>query len=87
MDISMPRLDGLKATRQICARHADIRVLIVAMSYDEDLVRQAIQNGARGYVAKADIDTELVPAIRAVHAGGTFFSTHVKPFLDGNAPA
>ncbi len=86
MDINMPRLDGLQATAQICARHANVRVLMVAMSYDEDLVRRAIQSGARGYVAKADIHAELMLAIRAVHAGETYFSAEIKPFLDGNQP-
>jgi DNA-binding NarL/FixJ family response regulator len=83
MDINMPRLDGLQATAQICACHANARVLIVAMSYDAGLVRRAIEYGARGYVAKADIHAELLPAIRAVHAGKTYFSTQIKPLLDG----
>jgi DNA-binding NarL/FixJ family response regulator len=86
MDINMPRLNGLQATAQICARHTNARVLIVAMSYDEDLVRRAIEYGARGYIAKADLHSELLPAIRAVHAGETYFSTAIKPFLDGNHP-
>lgn len=78
MDINMPRLDGLQATAQITASHTNIRVLIVAMSHSDHLIRRAIECGVRGYVIKTDMYAELVPAIRAVHAGEMYFSSGIK---------
>ena len=84
MDFDMPRLDGLQATGQICAQQPNVRILIVAMSYDEGLVRRALECGARGYVTKLDMYDELVPAIRAVHSGQSYFSTRIASLWNGN---
>ncbi|MBI4790014.1 MAG: response regulator transcription factor [Chloroflexi bacterium] len=86
MDYDMPKMDGLQATAQICARQPEARVLIVASAYDRDLVRQALQNGAKGYVAKPDMYTELGPAIRAVYAGEPYYSAMIKSLLDESTP-
>lgn len=74
MDIKMPHLDGLRATQQIRAGCAPCRIIMVAMAWDKSLVQQALNSGATGYVAKAEAFEEVIPAIRAVYAGDTYFS-------------
>ncbi len=87
MDLKMPRLGGMQATGQICARSEISRVIIVAMSFDERLVREAVQNGAKGYVAKCDMYSELLPAIRTVHQGDSYFSACILPLMPGDGSA
>ncbi len=70
MDIKMPRLDGLAATREI-VKQRQLPILIVAGSWSRELLDTALRNGSKGYVAKPDAYTELVPGVRALHAGGT----------------
>ncbi len=74
MDIKMPYLDGLGATQQIRAACTPCRVVMVAMAWDKPLVQQALKSGATGYVAKSEAFDEMIPAIRAVHAGDSYFS-------------
>ena len=81
MDVQMPRLNGLDATARIHARHDNIPVLIVAMSSEEAQVRQAVRNGAKGYVRKNDDYAELVTAIQALHAGESYFSPAIAQVL------
>jgi len=74
MDIAMPLLNGIEATRQI--RHAapEVKVLVLSMYTEGEHVFQALKAGATGYVVKdADI-AELLSAIRSVNGGNTFFS-------------
>ncbi len=82
MDLKMPRLGGMQAAARICSRGEMPRVIIVAMSYDDQLVHQAIRNGASGYVAKSDMFKELVPAIRSVHGGESYYSARIVPLLN-----
>ncbi len=82
MDIKMPHLDGLRATAEIHRRDQNARVLVVAMTVSEEYVRAAVRNGARGYVAKADIFGELIPAIRTVFDGSTYYSASVSRLID-----
>lgn len=72
MDVAMPRMDGLEATRQIKQRHEDIKVLILTQHDNREYIFPILKAGADGYVLKKAAGTELVSAIRAVHAGGTF---------------
>jgi DNA-binding NarL/FixJ family response regulator len=66
LDISMPGLDGLEATKLIKEKLPKTRVLILSMHEDSALVRKAILAGVSGYVVKRAMDAELVTAIRAV---------------------
>lgn len=69
MDLKLPKVDGIEATRQIKDRHREIEVLVLSAYEDDESVFQAIQAGASGYVLK-DITVEnLVRAIRSVRAG------------------
>src|SRR5579864_7738239 len=83
VDIGMPLLNGIEATRQIVKCHPDVRVLILSMHADEPYIIQALKAGARGYLLKDSADTELIRAISAIAAGKSFFSPAVaKVMLD-----
>jgi DNA-binding NarL/FixJ family response regulator len=69
MDIRMPRLDGLGATRQITADAADVRVLILTTFEIDDYVFEALRAGASGFLGKSAEPQELLAAIRVVHRG------------------
>ena len=72
MDISMPEMDGLEATRRIRALDPDTHVLILTVHAQERYLFPVLKAGAAGYVLKSTVDTELVNAIRVVAQGGAF---------------
>jgi two-component system response regulator NreC len=83
LDISMPRLNGIDATRQIVRRLPDVRVLIVSMHSDEVFVSQALQAGAHGFLLKDAADSDLIRAVADLSNGKSFFSPAVsKVVLD-----
>jgi len=73
MDIAMPMLNGLEATRQIRQASPDAKVLILSAHSDEAYVEQATALGAAGYLLKQTSSDVLATAIREVHKGNTFF--------------
>jgi DNA-binding NarL/FixJ family response regulator len=77
MDIRMPRMDGLEATRLISTRPAAPRILVVAGTWEDDLVKQAIDCGATGYMAKPDSFVELPKAIREIARGQFYYSSQL----------
>ncbi len=74
MDVEMPDINGIDATRRIRASFSEIRVVMLSMHSDPGLIRKALDNGARGYVLKKSAGEELVKAIRAVCRGVTYQS-------------
>lgn len=72
MDIGMPDMNGLDATRAISRRELPSRVLVLTMHAEEQYLLQVLQAGGSGYVLKRSADTELMDAIRAVHRGEAF---------------
>ncbi len=74
MDIAMPELDGVEATRRILEKCPDTRVLILSMYLSAEHVYRALQAGAQGYVVKESAGEEVVEAIRAVRAGKRYLS-------------
>ncbi len=72
MDISMPEMDGLEATRRLRAKCPDAHILILTVHAQERYLFPVLKAGAAGYVLKSTIDTELVNAIRIVAQGGAF---------------
>ncbi|SFC28479.1 two component transcriptional regulator, LuxR family [Nocardioides terrae] len=89
MDIQMPRLDGLEATRRITGRHPDVRVVMLTMNEDDETVLAAIRGGASGYLLKGSGAEEVQHAIRAAAAGGMVFgaslAAKVASYLSGPA--
>jgi DNA-binding NarL/FixJ family response regulator len=71
MDVAMPGTNGLAATKQIVASHPTIAVLMLSMHAEDTLVRQALDNGARGYVLKNALDLDLAAAVKKIAAGET----------------
>jgi DNA-binding NarL/FixJ family response regulator len=69
MDVQMPSMDGVEATRRLCAAMPEIAVLVLTMFEDDDTVLSAIRAGARGYLLKGAGQDEILAAIRAVTAG------------------
>ena len=89
MDIGMPSLNGLAATNKILEDAPQQRVLILTVNQSEQLVREVLEAGARGYVLKSDAARDLVAAVEALEQGRTFFTPHVgdfvlSGFLDGS---
>lgn len=73
MDLQMPRLNGIEATRRLIAEQPEAGVLVITMGEDESTVFTAVTAGARGYLLKGADADEVVQAIRTVHAGGVVF--------------
>ena len=69
MDITMPQLDGLEATRQIKARNPDIGILVLTVHDDEEFMFNILQAGADGYLIKSVLGSEVVSAVRTLAAG------------------
>jgi DNA-binding NarL/FixJ family response regulator len=83
LDIGMPLLNGIEATRQIVRRFPNINVLILSMHAEEAYITRAMKAGARGYLLKDSADTELIRGVAAVAAGKSYFSPAVaKVMLD-----
>ncbi|MDZ4787851.1 MAG: response regulator transcription factor [Blastochloris sp.] len=78
MDISMPQMNGLEATRQIVKAIPMINVLILSGHNDDAYVQKAIDSGARGYMIKQISIQNVCKAIRQVHAGKRFFSPSIS---------
>lgn len=74
LDIGMPLLNGIEATRQIVRRIPECRVLILSMHSDEAYITRALQAGAKGYLLKDSAGKDLIGGVAAVAAGKTFFS-------------
>jgi DNA-binding NarL/FixJ family response regulator len=79
LDISMPNLRGLEATREIKIISPDVKVLILTMHKDKEYMYNAISSGAEGYLLKEDADTELFAAIEKIRQEGRYIS----PLLSG----
>ena len=78
MDVSMPRMTGLQAARQIRAHLPQTQVLALSMHDDERYVFDALKAGASGYVLKREADQDLVEAVRAVGRGEAFLTNAVE---------
>lgn len=81
LDLAMPNLNGIEATRQISASQPGTQVVVLSMHSDEEYVLRALKAGARAYVLKESAEADLIAAIRAVYAGKSFFSPAVSRML------
>jgi DNA-binding NarL/FixJ family response regulator len=73
MDVQMPVLDGVEATRRLSAEHPEVGVVVLTMSEDDATLFEAVRAGARGYLLKGAEPEEVVRAITTVAAGGVVF--------------
>lgn len=83
LDIGMPNLNGLDAARQILCHEPDQKILILTISDSEEVIREVLAAGARGYLLKSDAAKDLVAAVEALERSGTFFTSKVRNALDG----
>jgi DNA-binding NarL/FixJ family response regulator len=82
LDIGMPGLNGLEATREILKHNEDQRILILTVNNCEGIIREALSVGARGFVLKSDAAVDLVSAIQALERRRSFFTPRVQEILD-----
>ncbi|TET51461.1 MAG: response regulator transcription factor, partial [Anaerolineales bacterium] len=78
VDIAMPGLNGIEATRQICESCTDVKVIILSMHSANEHVFRALQAGAVGYLLKESAGVEVVNAVRAVHRGHRYLSQKIS---------
>jgi len=93
LDIGMPNLNGLEATRQILKTNPQIKVLVLTLHDSDQVVQEVLNAGARGFLLKTDAARDLVAAVEALRRGKTYFTPKVAAMvLDGylrreNGPA
>jgi DNA-binding NarL/FixJ family response regulator len=84
MDLSLPELNGLDATRQIVKEWPHTEILVLTMHHSEQLAQDVLQAGARGYVLKSDADDSLIAAVKSLREHKPFLTSKVTEFvLDG----
>jgi DNA-binding NarL/FixJ family response regulator len=84
VDVGMPGLNGLEATRQMLRNDPETKVLILTMHESDPLIREVLDAGARGYLLKSDASRDLVSAIDAIRRNKTYFTARVAQMvLDG----
>ncbi len=81
LDITMPELDGLNATRRIRRQAPAVKVLVLTMHDDPEYLFQALEAGAHGYVLKRVAETDLIAAIRSVHVDEAFLAPRAAQTL------
>jgi DNA-binding NarL/FixJ family response regulator len=90
IDLAMPELNGLTATREILRALPKTEVVLLTMHNTEQVIREVLESGARGFVLKSDAGQNLVAAVKAVAAGKPFFTPNVadvvlKGYLRSNS--
>ena len=81
LDLTMPRVGGMKALQEMARNCRETRVLVLTMHDDPAYLRSALAAGASGYLLKRAVDAELLAAIRAVHRGGIFVDPRLANVL------
>jgi DNA-binding NarL/FixJ family response regulator len=81
MDLSMPVMNGLQATRVIRESNPEVKVVLFSLHTSSELVRSIFMAGAQGYVLKSDAETDLITALEAVHHNKTYVSPAIDPNL------
>jgi DNA-binding NarL/FixJ family response regulator len=83
MDVGMPELNGIEATRKICELLPQTKIVVLTMHFSDQLVRDIVEAGAQGYVMKSDADRELVAAVQTIANGGSYFTSVAANTLAG----
>src|ERR1700752_3514931 len=81
LDIGMPNLNGLEAARQILASYPELPILILTMHDTDQVVREVLRAGARGFLLKSDAGRDLITAVDALEQRRTFFTTKVSQMV------
>jgi DNA-binding NarL/FixJ family response regulator len=81
MDLSLPELNGLDATRQILKESPRTEVLVLTMHHSEELARTVLQAGARGFILKSDADESLIAAVETLRQHKPFLTSKVTEFV------
>jgi len=81
LDIEMPEMDGIEATRHIKERFPEVKVLILSMYNSKDFVQRALEEGANGYILKEKSKEALVGAIHTVHSGSRYIPPNLLDFF------
>jgi DNA-binding NarL/FixJ family response regulator len=81
MDIAMPNMNGIEATRRILAANPRTAVVILSMHHDESYVLRSLKAGAKGYLLKDSLRSDMVEAIRAAAQGRSYFTRKVSRIL------
>jgi len=81
MDVGMPNLNGIDATRRILAAHPQIAVVILSMHQDESYVLRSLKAGAKGYLLKESLRSDVLEAIRAVSRGRSFLTRKISRMM------
>src|SRR6201993_2523318 len=81
LDIGMPNLNGLEAARQILASYPELPILILTMHDSDQVVREVLRAGARGFLLKSDAGRDLIAAVEALQQQRTFFTTKVSQMV------
>jgi DNA-binding NarL/FixJ family response regulator len=90
MDLAMPGLSGIDATRRLTASAPHIGIIVMTMLEEDEMIVQALRAGARGYVVKGATQREILDTIRGVHAGqaviGSDIARRLAGLVGGSAP-
>ncbi len=78
LDISMPDISGIEASRLILKEYPCMKILILSMHREESFIRSAIEAGAMGYLPKETDHNELIEAIRIIHEGGNYYNKDIS---------
>lgn len=81
LDVDMPKLDGIEVARALSQKHQAVEIVFLTMHKDEDLFNEAMDAGAKGYVLKDSVVTDIIQSIRAAHEGRHFISPQLSSYL------
>src|SRR5256885_468588 len=81
LDISMPGLNGLEATRQILQRNPEQKIAILSITDSEQMIQEALKAGAKAYVLKSDAAKDLIAAIEALQLDKPYFNSRVEEIV------
>src|SRR3977135_1046519 len=84
LDISMPDLNGVEAARRIRKSSASTEILILSMHFSDQLIREIVDAGVRGYIVKSDSDSDLIIAVETLKNHKPFFTPHATEVILGS---